>query len=253
MVSFNDFKLHIIDRGTGDPTVIIEGGLVCGVDTYETLIAPISEFTRIISYDHAGIGFSTRSPNPRTLPNYVKELWQLLDHEKIKPPYILVGHSMGGFIIRYFAHSYPDDLVGLVFIDYCPEGWVEYIRTTHSSEDVLKFDKFWDPYKSDFKGVEKEELEQWDLNCELIKGIGIPPEIPVRMLTSTKYQQWQQDQGWHPDDMKVWAEMQVSILEGLPDAKQIITDKSGHLMHYDEPELVVFSIEELVNKYRNSK
>jgi len=254
MISFADYKLHVIINGNGEPAVIFEGGLECSTTLYDKLRIPVSEFTRAISYDHAGIGYSTRSPNQRILPSYVSELYKLLEKEKIYPPYILVGHSIGGFIIRYFAHIYPDDVVGLVFIDMPPDDWFNYIRTTHSHEDLLKFNKIFDPAITDtYKGVGRKELEMYEYNTELLKDIKIPQHIPVRMVTSIKYYNWTEEKGYHPEDMIIWAEMQAEVLKGVPDSKQIITEKSGHFIQGSEPELIVDAIKELVDKYRNSK
>ncbi|MBK3517181.1 alpha/beta fold hydrolase [Carboxylicivirga marina] len=253
IVSFDDFDLHIKDNGTGKPTVIIEAGLGFGLMHYDTLQTLIPHFTRVISYDRPGLGNSTQSPNPRILPNYVNELKQFLDHEKIKPPYILVGHSLGGLIIRYFTHMYPDHVAGLVFIDHPHEDWFEYIRTTHAAEDIIKFNKIFDPSLNQTTGIIKEEWEQYEINCELIKGIEIPSQIPVRMITAIKYGRNQESVGYHRDDMKVWADMQASIIENVQDAEQIITTKSGHSIHLTEPELVVNAIKELVLIYRKGE
>ena len=253
IVSFDDFDLHIKDNGTDKPVVIIEAGLGVGLMYYDTLQTLVSEFTRVISYDHAGIGKSTQSPNPRTLPNYIEELTQLLAHERIKPPYILVGHSMGGLIIRYYTHLYPDNVAGLVFIDHPHEDWFEYIRTTHSDEDIEKFNNFFDPNLNQSKGVVKEEGEMYEQNCEIIKGIEIPQYIPVRMITTIQYGKDQQMVGYQPEDMIVWADMQASIIKNVKDVEQIITDKSGHYIHFTEPELVINSIKELVEITRKKE
>lgn len=254
MIAFDGYKLHIIESGTGEPAVIFEGGLNCATDLYDNLRIGVAEFTRAISYDHAGIGYSTRNKNPRTLPNFVNELVLLLEKEKISPPYILVGHSMGGFTIRYFAHKYPKDIVGLVFIDQPPDEWFNYIRTTHSPEDIKKFNGIFDPELTDFYiGIGKEELRMYEYNAGLMKEIKIPAHIPVRMLTSVKYEELQQLRGYHPEDMAVWAKMQAEVLQGLPDAKQIITEKSGHFLQSTEPELVIDAIRELVDIYRVKK
>jgi pimeloyl-ACP methyl ester carboxylesterase len=253
MVSFDGYKLHVLENGIGEPTVIFEGGINCSTNSYDKLRILASEFTRVISYDHAGIGYSTQSPNQRTLPNYVSELYRLLEKEKIDPPYILVGHSIGGFIIRYFAHIYPNDVAGLVFIDMPPDDWFNYIRTTHSSKDVLMFNKIFDPDLTvTYRGVANKELKMYEYNTELLEGIKIPRHIPVRMLTSIRFDNWTKEKGYHPEDLIIWAEMQAEVLEGVPDAKQIITEKSGHFIQGTEPELIINAIKDLVYKYRNT-
>ena len=205
IVSFDDYDFRIKETGNGQPTVIIEAGLGSYLNHYDTLQSAFSEFTHVISYDRAGLGKSVKSPNPRTLPNYIDELKLLLEHEKIAPPYILVGHSLGGLIIRYYTHIYPDDIVGLVFIDSPHEDWFEYIKTTHSDEDIEKFNNFFDPNLNQSKGVIKEEWEQYNQNCEIIKGNEIPQHIPVRMITSIQYGKDQKMFGYQPEVMKVFA------------------------------------------------
>ena len=249
IVIFNDYQLHINETGQGQPTVIIEAGLGSGLDFYDTLQTVISKLTKVLSYDRPGLGSSSKSPNPRTLPVYINELKLLLETEEIQPPYILVGHSLGGLIVRYYAYKYPEEIVGLVLIDCLHEDWFEYIRTTHSNEEVEMFNKAIDPNQS--TGVTKEEWEQFEYNCELIKGLEIPLHIPIRIITATQYGRDQQVLGYHPEDMKVWAEMQAGIMHNVKDAKQIITDKSGHSIHLTEPELIINSIEEIIVINRN--
>jgi hypothetical protein len=135
-----------------------------------------------------------------------------------------------------------------------PDNWFNYIRTTHSPADVLIFDKIFDPeITEEYKGMGKKELEMYEYNTELLKDISIPPHIPVIMLTSIKWDKFTQSKGYHPEDMIVWAQMQAEVLEGLPDAKQIITEQSGHFLQETEPELVINAVKELVDKYRNSQ
>ncbi|MEJ2635097.1 MAG: alpha/beta hydrolase, partial [Calditrichia bacterium] len=145
MAIFNDYGIHINETGQGRPAVIIEAGLGSGLDDYDTLQTAISKFTRVLSYDRPGIGKSAKSPNPRTLPFYVDELRLLRQKENIRSPYILVGHSLGGLIIRYYAYQFPKEVAGLVLIDCIPEGWLEYFRTTHSDEEVKMLNKVTDP------------------------------------------------------------------------------------------------------------
>ena len=78
LISLDGYKLRVLEKGTGNPNVIIEGGIACTIDHYAYISKSISKFAKVISYDHAGIGYSTPSGYPRTLPNYVIELNQLL-------------------------------------------------------------------------------------------------------------------------------------------------------------------------------
>ena len=72
---------------------------------------------RVFSYDRAGLGWSDATDKPRTLANVVDDLHRLLDAVALPQPYVLVGHSYGGLIVRQFANAYPDEVAGLVLVD----------------------------------------------------------------------------------------------------------------------------------------
>jgi len=77
----------------------------------------IAAFAEVCSYDRAGFGFSDPGPLPRTSASIAMELRALLSSASINPPYILVGAFAGGFHVRVYAGSYPDDLAGVVLVD----------------------------------------------------------------------------------------------------------------------------------------
>ncbi len=250
-IKFKGYKLYVKDCGTGNPAVIIENGLTCNTMLYDSLFREISKYTRVLSYDHIGIGRSTYNGKPRTIDNFTCELKALLEVKHIAPPYILVGHSMGGFLIRYFAHLYPDQVAGLVFIDAPHEDWFAYIRSHHTPEELQFFNNFFDPEKRKMKKPAKAELSCYSSLCDSIRGKMIPEQIPVRMYTGKKHGKWATTFGYTPDDLNVWAQMQGSILDGVNDARQYIDSSASHMFHKDKQELVSSGIQELILKHRS--
>ena len=82
------------------------------------LVQPeVAKTTRVCTYDRAGMGWSESSPEPRMAREYAKELHTLLAKANEPGPYVLVGHSMGGYTILVYAHDYPDEVSGLVLVD----------------------------------------------------------------------------------------------------------------------------------------
>jgi pimeloyl-ACP methyl ester carboxylesterase len=71
----------------------------------------------VCAYDRAGSGWSDLGPNPRTMRQMVYELHTLLNRAAVRPPYVLVGHSLGGFLVRLYTSSYPAEVSGLVLVD----------------------------------------------------------------------------------------------------------------------------------------
>ncbi len=110
-------SLNIHCSGEGSPTVVLDSGR--GIPGYSwVLVQPhIANTTAACWYDRAGLGWSDPAPDSRSSDAVAKDLHQLLGHAGIPPPYVLVGHSMGGFNVRVYHRFYPDEVAGLVLVD----------------------------------------------------------------------------------------------------------------------------------------
>lgn len=250
-VDFGEYSLSVRDWGKGKPTVIIEGGLNQPKHKYFLLSLFSSNITRVIAYDHAGVGDSTNSHNPRTLPYYVKELRNLIKKKNLHPPFILVGHSSGGHIIRHYTYLYPEDVAGLILIDSPPENWFKYIRENWSHEEITHYFKWWYPDHPDFTKIETLEKLAYEKNCDLLHGEKIPKNIPVLMFTGNNVRHFRKDEAGKKADFKAWAEMQHSLIEGLDDAEQIVDPQTGHYPFKDKPFMVVDEINKFIKKIKD--
>lgn len=115
--AFHNLALNLDCRGQGGPTVILDSGLGVPAIGWNPVETEVAKFTRVCSYDRAGYGWSSPSELPRTSLRIVKELHALLDAAQEKGPYILVGHSFGGYNVRVYNGQYPGDVVGMVLVD----------------------------------------------------------------------------------------------------------------------------------------
>lgn len=117
-------RLHVHEMGDGNPAVILESGISATSVNWRRVQTGIAGFTRVASYDRAGLGWSDAARTPRTAVQIVEELHQMLGAAKIPGPYILVGHSFGGVVVRLYAARYPGDVAGIVLVDPLrPEEW----------------------------------------------------------------------------------------------------------------------------------
>jgi pimeloyl-ACP methyl ester carboxylesterase len=120
LVDIGGWRLHLNCTGearASQPTVILESGL--GDFSVEWgLVQPgVAKFARVCSYDRAGDGWSELGPHPRTFQQIVYELHTLLDKAGVKPPFVFVGHSYGGWLTRLYAYTYPAEVVGMVLVE----------------------------------------------------------------------------------------------------------------------------------------
>lgn len=137
MVDVGGFKLHLQCGGDGSPTVILDAALGASSISWAWVQPEIARLTRTCSYDRAGFGWSEPGPMPRTVGRMAAELRALLDRAGLAPPFVLVGHSFGGLVMRVFAARHPADVAGLVLVDPAhPEDWV-----TPAPKEQIKIDR----------------------------------------------------------------------------------------------------------------
>ena len=120
LVDVGGWRLHLNCAGearTSQPIVILEAGAGDFSVDWSLVQPGVARFARVCSYDRAGSGWSELGPRPRTMHQLVYELHTLLDKAGERPPYVLVGHSFGGWLVRLYQSRYPADVVGLVLVD----------------------------------------------------------------------------------------------------------------------------------------
>jgi len=117
LVDVRGRKMDIDCTGEGTPTVILDSGLGDSYLSWRKVQPEIAKFTRVCSYDRAGLGYSDPSSQPRTSKVIAEELHTLLQAASVSPPYVIVGHSMGGYNVRVYTGLYRNEIVGMVLVD----------------------------------------------------------------------------------------------------------------------------------------
>jgi pimeloyl-ACP methyl ester carboxylesterase len=124
LVSIGTHRLHIRCDGDGAPTVIFDAALGGSSLSWSLVQPTVARLTQACTYDRAGFGWSDAGPLPRTADRIADELHELLRAAAVPPPYVLVGHSYGGLVMRFYASRHPNDVAGLVLIEPAiPEEW----------------------------------------------------------------------------------------------------------------------------------
>lgn len=109
--------LHCFEQGLGNPAIVLEAGISASSVSWRPVQKELARHYRVLAYDRAGYGWSPRIRTPRTIHRLCAELQALLDASGASGPYVLVGHSFGGLLLRHFAAYAPEKVAGLVLVD----------------------------------------------------------------------------------------------------------------------------------------
>jgi len=220
-------KFCIKEFGNGDITVIFENGMSDSLEIWGAIPDSVANFARVFLYDRADIGKSDTSRQDRTIPNMVDELRSILNHEHIDPPYVLVGHSLGGLTTRYFSSQYPDEVKGLLLLDPAPESFWK-----HMSKRALK--KYIDGgnewYETKFPEQYRKEWYQFIPNLAYMDSLKMDKQLPIILVSAT---------AWN------WYEYQEEILSGFENSQHIELDGEHHIFN-NYPDSTINYIKELV-------
>jgi pimeloyl-ACP methyl ester carboxylesterase len=287
LVDVGDYKMHLVCTGQGAPTVLLESGLNDDWLVWYKVQPAISELTHVCSYDRAGLGFS--DPRPKQQPdsrNIAHNLHMLLANARVKPPFVLVGHSIGGIHIRVYQNLYPADVVGMVLVD---SGHPDQENRVPPEMKKLQSRLF-------FEG------RLWGLAVPLgltrLAGAcgGGPPEI--RAMQRTVECRWQTvqsseaevnatgasaDEGRHAGSLgsiplvvlsrdpkkgaapglipaelsrrfeDQWAQMQEELTHLSTNGSRVVATASSHYVQIDRPDLVTAAIRKVVDASRSQR
>lgn len=264
MVNRDDTATRIIDvggrslllacAGEQKPTVILEAGLGADHTGWAMVQSAVAQFARVCSYDRAGVGQSDPAPTPRTSADIVQDLHLLLYNAGESGPYILVGHSFGGLHVRLFAHTYPDDLIGLVLVDAVHEGWWHRAAallppaTPADNAELQSLRQFLttgytDPTKTaegiDIPAtvVQLQAVETLDDIPMLVLVAGVPMLAVSGLPTATQAQLNQLLQETLPTELTQLSTQSV----------RISVDNSGHNIPQEQPNVVIAAIRTLLD------
>jgi pimeloyl-ACP methyl ester carboxylesterase len=237
-VKISNCKLYakLSGENNGKPTVIMDAGYGDFSKAWDSVIGDISMITNVLIYDRAGLGKSETSSNPRTSREMVKELKELLIEAKIKPPYILVGHSFGGVNMRMFATEYQYEVCGLVLVDSTPEDYRERFLPTMAQD-------FQQAYNKQF--VYEGNYDEFMESLKQLKKTRLKLNIPLIVLSAGKKAHYSKE------SQELWNEMQREILEISSDGELVIAENCAHYIQNDEPEVVVRAIKKMIEIFKD--
>ena len=117
MVDIGGRRLHVQTEGSGRPVVVLESGIAASSLNWTLVQRLVAGFTTVVSYDRAGFGWSDAAAHACSAADAARDLAALLEHAELAGPFVLVGHSFGGLIVRVFQQQNPDRVAGMILVD----------------------------------------------------------------------------------------------------------------------------------------
>ncbi len=227
-------QVESVVAGQGMSVVVLENGLGGTLDWWAKVWPEAARESTVLAYNRAGYGKSDVVAQTRDGTHIVNELRALLQARKLPPPYVLVGHSLGGLYMQLYARQHPREVAALVLVDAThpeqlrgagdPQGWPAWLKLTFG---MLTSD------------TAKQELAALDATGQIVLGLPVDPAVPVWVLSAL-----------HPmaqssalaDDAN---RKRAALATLYPGARQVWVD-SGHGIPMEKPQAVVAAIHEAV-------
>jgi len=245
MVKVKGHSLHMMSQGKGEFTVIFESGFGNDLSHWRRVAPAISQKAKVVIYSRAGAGLSEKITTPRSLIESTEALSELIIRAKLKPPYILVGHSYGSHIVRTYAAKNPLNIAGLVLVDPANEQFISRLKQLNKPE-TEKFLTIYEKMIPKRLQAESKILMAIDEQAAL-PDFGPLPNVPAAILTSMVQEHPQfiihSNQG-----KKIWRELHSKLFSQFTTARHLVTMNSGHNIATQEPELVIESINKVIEQ-----
>jgi pimeloyl-ACP methyl ester carboxylesterase len=228
--------IEYVVRGHDQPTVVFESGLGDGMDVWAKVLPEVSTFATTFAYNRPGYGGSTRATTARDGMHIVEELRILLKQVGLPPPYVLVGHSVGGSYQELFARLHPTDVAGVVLVESRAESMTRRCREAKLLAcDPPRF------LVAAMAGAASAEYAASDTTFEQLHAAAAFPPVPLIVLTSTQPHLIE-----GPARAKLWQVTQEELSNASPQGKQRKTWISGHYIQKEQPRLVIDAIRDAV-------
>jgi pimeloyl-ACP methyl ester carboxylesterase len=274
LVDVGGYRLHVNCTGAGSPTVVIEAGLGDWSTSWGFVQPEVAKTTRVCTYDRAGMGWSEPGPLPRDAAQSARELHTLLQNADIPGPYVMVGHSLGGLIVRVFVQEYSSEVSGVVLVESMNPKQLPQSPTGvgpqsnpqslfYSVLDVLArfgvarllarpltnmlspgilpdenayYSRFVRPQSMQAVTNESKGLSPSAAEAAAVKSFG---DLPLIVLTGRLH-----------TDPPEWQTWQTELLQLSSNSQQLFAENGNHVIQIEEPDAAVAAILQMVEQVR---
>ncbi len=271
LVNVGGYRLHLDCTGEGGPTVVLIYGMAGSYLDWYRVQPELAKTTRVCSYDRPGYGWSDPGPKPPLPSVNADELHTLLKTAGEKPPFILVGHSLGAFDARMYAHLYPEEVAGIVLVDGAhpdsaiPFPWRERVRTRFLQLTAPFGLPRWRKWcvqgpaqikelKSAFNCDSRVFAANYALRAAYpqaaaeVRRLGPLGDLPLVVISRDAVRP-----GSNAAAEQRWADFQGNLANLSTNSRHVIASGSGHGVPIDKPNVVISEVHQILDQARRNK
>ena len=280
-------RMHLYCTGAGSPTVVLEAGAGDQLLYWQTVQPQLARVTRVCSYDRAGLGWSDPTTGEHDAEAIAQQLHQLLVAAAVRPPFVLVGASAGGYYVREYTREFPNEVVGVAFLDasfpsqvdelpgqrqwYDAErprrlrasrwqklrtalGWERLLGRCHDDvpPGLEQLRAAYDAAmcRTSYVGADLPEWFEFEKSgheAGRLTSLGDRPLVVISQDPNRDKKGWTQQA---IAAQPVWAHEQAELATLSSRSWHIVARGSGHHIHQERPEVVIGEITQLVDYLR---
>ena len=277
-------SLNIYCTGAGSPTVIFASARTAPGYVWTPTQRGVAAFARACWYDRADLGWSDPGPDPEWADSAARDLHLLLRNAGLEPPFVLVGHSFGGYVIRMYQDAYPGEAAGMVFADTAledagtiqgmphremppiPRSVILGLSTVLGQLGMIRFlasdpgpaPAHWTPHEWDILArlgrqrnvlLADAKLGPGRASDDLVRRAGGLEEMPMIVLTQDNPSS---GSSAGPGVLRGWVDLQRRFAERSRRGRQVLVPDSGHGMPQEAPDAIIDAVREIVAAIRKS-
>jgi len=253
MVDVGGRRLHAFVYGSGGPTVVLVSGFQAPQAYWNPIVPGLAEITSVVTFDRAGYGRSERGDLPVHGRQSAQDLHVLLEKLAVPKPYLLVGHSYGGRIVRLFASDYPGDTAGLVLEEAGHEDLPDVQLAALTGPDRETLAAMIAPYRTSPPDP-RTETDYMAATVDQLRNSGPLPHVPLVVITAAGRGSGLPDV-FSPESQARLADvalaMQKKLAALIPGGQHILVEGAGHNVHLDKPDAVSAPIKAMITRLRS--
>lgn len=236
---------HILS-GTGPATLVLFNGSGVTLEGWSRLYPGIERLGRVLAFNRFGVGASTAPARPQTGTMVLQSTRELLDALDLPPPYVLVGHSLGGLYANLFARRHSGDVAGVVLIDATHPGDRGSLHG-HEGHLAKVLAKVLSVPQSLFRANLHCELDRLDTAAREVEQAGPFPAVPLAVVSAGK-----EPPRWlvPPATLRLRRAHQKALARLSPLGLHVVARRSGHFPQLTQPRLVLDAICNVVERAR---